>query len=124
MDGELVKLWKWNVTNVSKVYLLRVCIIEQAHNARCLSAWARGCGTVNGRRGSRPGSVSQLPPPAAAARVAAVLKTLTHSDLQSVRTRRLYQVSSFSNKNKINRLMYPNSIVLPLVRMYVLRDAR
>lgn len=66
---------------------LHVCVeqarpTDRAHNARCLSARARGCGAGRGRRGSWPGPVSELPALAAAARdreciSARTLQTLT-----------------------------------------------
>lgn len=67
------------------VYLaggVHVCVkqgrpTDRAHNARCLSARARGCGAGRGRRGSRPGPVSELPALAAAARVRECISALT-----------------------------------------------
>lgn len=66
---------------------LHVCVkqgrpTDRAHNARCLSARARGWGAGRGRRGSRPGPVSELPALAAVARdreciSAHTLQTLT-----------------------------------------------
>lgn len=67
------------------VYLARVlhvCVkqgrpTDRAHNARCLSARARGCGAGRGRWGSWPGPVSELPALAAAARVRECISAIT-----------------------------------------------
>lgn len=57
-------------------------LADRAHNARCLSARARGCRSGHERRGSWPGSHSQLPAPVADTRdrectSAHTLQTLT-----------------------------------------------
>lgn len=126
---------RWVNTLYHTSRVVYVCVQEsrstdRAHYARCLSARARGGGPARGERlpGSRPGSVSHRRPPET--REWTQCHTATDTDLQSERTRHLYQVRTLLNPRckkktkKLQTLEVSTRIMMPAtLRSVALVDA-